>query len=181
MFEISNAWKQWKSMGTYYNWPVSHSARHQCPARERQKIHIASRENVDNQTSAIQILHISMFQFTFKCRYNDFISKYTDINSLHVTQINLLHNNTCCSTYFVHFRCKKGCLCVNSVTILHCVEWVWSDTLLHPFYPGTLFIKKVKMTPFLALHPLYFINFALHPFSASCFNLYWLSGVQPCV
>ena len=49
-------------------------------------------------------------------------------------------------------------------TPLHCVEWVWSDTLLHPFYPGTLFIKKVKMTPFLALHPLYCINFALHPF-----------------
>ena len=47
---------------------------------------------------AIQILHISTFQFTFKCGYNDFISKYTDINSLHVTQINLLHNNTCCST-----------------------------------------------------------------------------------
>ena len=32
------------------NWPVSHSARHQRPARERQKIRIASRENVDNQT-----------------------------------------------------------------------------------------------------------------------------------
>ena len=47
---------------------------------------------------AIQILHISMFQFTFKCGYNDFIPKYTDINSLHETQINLLHNNTCCST-----------------------------------------------------------------------------------
>ena len=28
---------------------------------------------------AIQILHISTFQFTFKCGYNDFISKYTDI------------------------------------------------------------------------------------------------------
>ena len=47
---------------------------------------------------AIQILHISTFQFTFKCGYNDFISKYTDSNKLHVTQINLLHNNTCCST-----------------------------------------------------------------------------------
>ena len=34
---------------------------------------------------AVQILHISTFQFTFKCGYNDFISKYTDINSLHVT------------------------------------------------------------------------------------------------
>ena len=43
---------------------------------------------------AIQILHISMFQFTFKWGYNDFISKYTDINSLHVTQIDLLHNDT---------------------------------------------------------------------------------------
>ena len=32
------------------NSPVSHSARHQRPARERQKIRIASRENVDNQT-----------------------------------------------------------------------------------------------------------------------------------
>ena len=29
--------------------PVSHSARHQRPARERHKIHIASQENVDNQ------------------------------------------------------------------------------------------------------------------------------------
>ena len=47
---------------------------------------------------AIQILHISMFQFTFKYGYNDFISKYTDINSLHVTQIDLLHNDTFCST-----------------------------------------------------------------------------------
>ena len=47
---------------------------------------------------AIQILHISMFQFTFKCGSNDFISKYTDINSLHVTQIDLLHNDTFCST-----------------------------------------------------------------------------------
>ena len=48
---------------------------------------------------AIQILHISTFQFTFKCGYNYFISKYTDVNSLHVTQINLLHNNNiCCST-----------------------------------------------------------------------------------
>ena len=43
---------------------------------------------------AIQILHISTFQFTFKCGYNDFIFKYTDINSLHVTQIDLLHNDT---------------------------------------------------------------------------------------
>ena len=67
---------------------------------------------------AIQILHISMFQFTFKCGYNDFISKFTDINSLHVTQINLLHNNICCSTYFARFRCKKGSLRVNSVMIL---------------------------------------------------------------
>ena len=71
----------------YRNSPVAHSARHQRPARERHKIRIASRENVDNQAPAIQILHISMFQFTFKCGYNDFISKYTDINSLNVTQI----------------------------------------------------------------------------------------------
>ena len=47
---------------------------------------------------AIQILHISMFQFTFKCGYNDFISKYTYINSLHVTQIDLFHDDTFCST-----------------------------------------------------------------------------------
>ena len=33
----------------FYNWPVSHSARHQRPARERHRIRIASRENVDNQ------------------------------------------------------------------------------------------------------------------------------------
>ena len=51
-----------------------------------------------------------------------------------------------------------------NLIFIHCVEGVWSNTLLHPFYPGTLFIKKVKMTPFLALHPLYCINFALHPF-----------------
>ena len=37
---------------------------------------------------AIQILHISTFQFTLNEDYKDFISKYTDINSLHVTQIN---------------------------------------------------------------------------------------------
>ena len=47
---------------------------------------------------AIQILHISTFQFTFKCGYNDFISKYTDIYSLHVTQIDLLYNDTFCNT-----------------------------------------------------------------------------------
>ena len=41
---------------------------------------IASRENVDNQAPRIQILHNNTFQFTFKCGYNDFISKYTDIN-----------------------------------------------------------------------------------------------------
>ena len=35
--------------GCGYNSPVSHSARHQRPARERHKIRIASRENVDNQ------------------------------------------------------------------------------------------------------------------------------------
>ena len=66
---------------------------------------------------AIQILHNNTFQFTFKCGYNDFISKYTDINSLHVTQIDLLHNDTFCST-FTRFRRKKGSLRVNSVMIL---------------------------------------------------------------
>ena len=76
------------------------------------------RKMLTTKRRAIQILHISTFQFTFKCGYNDFISKYKDINSLHVTQINLLHNNTCCSTKFTRFRCKKGSLHVNSVMIL---------------------------------------------------------------
>ena len=68
---------------------------------------------------AVQILHISMFKITFKCGYNDFISKYTDINSLHVTQVDLLHNDTFCSTFkFARFRCKKASLRVNSVMIL---------------------------------------------------------------
>ena len=40
-------YKNWAWM---FNWPVTHSARHQRPARERHKIRIASRENVDNQT-----------------------------------------------------------------------------------------------------------------------------------
>ena len=44
---------------------------------------------------AIQILHISTFQFSFKYGYN---IKYTDINSLHVTQIDLLDNDNFCST-----------------------------------------------------------------------------------
>ena len=47
---------------------------------------------------AIQILHISKFQFTFKCGYNYLISKYTHINSLYVTQIDLLHNDIFFST-----------------------------------------------------------------------------------
>ena len=38
-----------RHMQGLYNRPVSHSARHQRPARERHKIRIASRENVDNQ------------------------------------------------------------------------------------------------------------------------------------
>ena len=32
--------------------------------------------------------------FTYKCGYNDFISKCTDTDSLHVTQIDLLQNDT---------------------------------------------------------------------------------------
>ena len=32
-----------------HNSPISHSARHQRPARETHKIRIASQENVDNQ------------------------------------------------------------------------------------------------------------------------------------
>ena len=70
---------------------------------------------------SMQILHISMFQFTFKGGYNDFISKCTDINSLHVTQINLLHNDTFCSTVLnslVPDVKKKKSLRVNSVMIL---------------------------------------------------------------
>ena len=60
---------------------------------------IASRENVDNQAPRnTNFLHNNTFQFTFKCGYNDFISKKTDTNSLHVTQIDLLHNDTFCST-----------------------------------------------------------------------------------
>ena len=47
---------------------------------------------------AIQILHISTFVFTYKCGYNNFTSKYTDINNLHVTQIDLLHYDTFCSS-----------------------------------------------------------------------------------
>ena len=42
----------------------------------------------------IQVLHISTFQSTYKCEYNDFISKYTDIE----TQIDFLYNDTLCST-----------------------------------------------------------------------------------
>ena len=68
--------------------------------------------------SAIQILHISTFMLTFKCEYNDFTSKYTDINSLHVTQIDLLHNDTFAVFNFACFICKKGSLHVNSVMIL---------------------------------------------------------------
>ena len=39
-----------RGLQTTINSPVSHSARQQRPARERNKIRIASRENVDNQT-----------------------------------------------------------------------------------------------------------------------------------
>ena len=59
---------------------------------------------------AIQILHISMLQFTFKRGYNDFISKYTDINSLHVTQIDLLHNDTFYSNSLVSDVNKDLCV-----------------------------------------------------------------------
>ena len=38
-----------RKQASIYNSPVSHSARHQRPARERHKIGIALRENVDNQ------------------------------------------------------------------------------------------------------------------------------------
>ena len=82
----------------FLNSPVLHSVRHQRPARERHKIRIASRETVDNQAPRNTNFTHSMLQFTFKCGYNDFISKDTDINSLHVTQIDLLHNDTFCST-----------------------------------------------------------------------------------
>ena len=39
--------------------------------------------------------------FTYKCGYNDFTSKYTDINSLHVTRIDLLHNDTFCTLQYL--------------------------------------------------------------------------------
>ena len=67
---------------------------------------------------AIQTLHISTFQFTFKCGYNDFISKYTGINSLHVTQINLCHNKPVAVLNSLVSIVKKGSLRVNSVMIL---------------------------------------------------------------
>ena len=41
-------WEQ-NNQNKQINSLVSHSARHQRPARERHKIRIASRENVDNQ------------------------------------------------------------------------------------------------------------------------------------
>ena len=88
------------------------------PLGKGTKFALRHRKMLTTKRCAIQILHISMFQFTFKCGYNYFISKYTDINSLHVTQIDLLHNYTFCSTGFARFRCKKGSLCVNSVMIL---------------------------------------------------------------
>ena len=68
------------------------------PLGKGTKFALHHRKMSTTKRCTIQILHISTFQFTFKCGYNNFISKYTDINSLHVTQINLLHNNTCCST-----------------------------------------------------------------------------------
>ena len=64
--------------------------------------------------------------------------KYTDINSLHVTQIDLLHNDTFCITFkytqrsfftsetselkFTRFRCKKGSLRVISDDFSGCVD-----------------------------------------------------------
>ena len=77
--------------------PVSHLARHQRPARERHKIRIASRENVDNQGPR-KFYTLARFSLLLNVDLNYFISKYTDINSLHVTQIDLFHNNTFCST-----------------------------------------------------------------------------------
>ena len=68
------------------------------PLGKGTKFALHHRKMSTTKRRAIQILHISTFQFTFKCGYNDFISKYTDINSLYVTQINLLHNNTFCNT-----------------------------------------------------------------------------------
>ena len=68
------------------------------PLGKGTKFALHHRKMSTTKRRAIQILHISTFQFTFKCGYNNFISKYTDINSLHVTQIDLLHNDTFCST-----------------------------------------------------------------------------------
>ena len=50
--------------------------------------------------------------FTYKCEYNEFTSKYTNINSLHETQIDILHNDLLVSYV------KKGSLRVNSMMIL---------------------------------------------------------------
>ena len=61
---------------------------------------------------------LARIMFTYKCRYNNFVSIYTDINSLHLTQIDLLQNDTFCSTSFARFICKKGSLRENSVMIL---------------------------------------------------------------
>ena len=49
MFQAENDRLKKASQAYMDNRPVSHSARHQRPARERHKIRIASRENVDNQ------------------------------------------------------------------------------------------------------------------------------------
>ena len=79
-----------------YNSPVSYSARHQLGKGAKFALHHG--KMLTTKRCAIQILHISTFQVTFKCGYNNFIPKDTDINSLHVTQIDLLHNDTFCST-----------------------------------------------------------------------------------
>ena len=100
------------------NRPVSHSARHQRPLGKGTKF--ALHHGKCRQPSAAQykFYTLARFKLTFKCGYNYFISQYTDTYSLHVTQIDLLHNNTFCSTQFARFRCKKGSVCVNSVMIL---------------------------------------------------------------
>ena len=99
--------------------PVSHSACHQRPARERHKIRIFIMGKCQ-QPSAAQYRFYTLPHFSLLLNVdNDFISKYTDINNLHVTQIDLLHYDTFCSTFkFARFRCKKGSLRVNSVMIL---------------------------------------------------------------
>ena len=67
------------------------------PLEKGTKFALHHRKMLTTKRCTIQILHISTFIFTYKCGCNDFISKYTDINSLHIKQIDLLQNDIFCS------------------------------------------------------------------------------------